>query len=117
MTSEPRGRDDWGRPILLPGERPPRDWVAAWSAIGAVIIPLALALAGYAWHVEGALADLSKIEAQQGEQIKSQQRQLDDAIVRSDRHNEALDNKLDTITTLVGRTAQTVDDLRRELKR
>jgi hypothetical protein len=117
MVSEPRGRDEWGRPILMPGERPPRDWITTWASIGTVFIPLVLALAGYAWHVEGALSDHSRIEAQQGEQIKSQQRQLDDAIARSDKHNEALDTKLDNVTTLVGRTAQTVDDLRRELKR
>lgn len=117
MVSEPRGRDEWDRPILMPGERPPRDWAAVWTAIGAVIVPLLLALSGYAWHVESTLADLSRTEAQQAEQIKFQQRQLDDSIARTDHHIEAMDKKLDAISETVGRAATNLEDLRHELKR
>src|ERR1700733_14343684 len=115
MAAPANPRDDWGRP--LPGERAPRDWGTALQAIGMVIIPLVLALAGYAWHVESQLNDLAIRAAQTTAQIQGMQRQIDDEARREEAHNSGIDRKLDTMTELVGRTVTNLEDLRHELKR
>lgn len=107
-TDAARG-DDWGRR--------PRDWGTAWASIVAAFIPLVIALAGYAWHVEAALSELSVRAAQASAQIQAMQHQLDDEVRREEAHNAAIDAKIDKITELASRTVVNLEDLRRELKR
>lgn len=112
-------RDEWGRRASGSDRPPPaqRDWVTAFAAVGGVFVPLILAIAGYAWHVEGQLSDLSVRSERSSTQIQAMQRQLDDEVRREENHNAAIDAKLDKIGELVGRTVTNLEDLRRELKR
>lgn len=92
-----------------------RDWTAL--VVPAILTALIPALFAFAVYVNSNLNDLQQYKERTGQQIVAMQRQLDDSIRRQERHSEAIDVKLDTVTGLVQQTQTSLNDLRKDLKR